>query len=885
MKALVAHWFQDSITRIVAERYKTKSGPVVQNSKAIIPVPYANQAARIFFLDIPVFLILLLCASMVWVRHVRDHYLLPQYQSAEFNDNRSWNEITYYKRECDANDLTTTNGADLFLPYDASVDDAYQHNLKHGFTVFRRGLSEETAMTLRTYIDKRNRNLKESEKIFTLEQKNRVSFALGTEEPSVVAALKEIALSPLLRPALEKVLGPDPALIEMTAITSLYGAKAQDWHDDVVNSGSAINFGRSFGPIYGLFIQLQNTTAAMGATAACPGTHYCSHGDFDDICTKHGFQIANENGHWGIGDALLMNQNSFHSGAAHTDPNAIDRVMMILSFTPKPTRRSESRMMSQGITFSLRWDMWGHTLNDLASADTSMRQPWALLRALGLYKRSGASWGIDYISGATMRLANNDYGIFDSNSRLHFGGFGIPKWLEAKVDPLTEEGNWFVYINGTFELCFKFVETVCASAVVAYLTFFVKSAFPPRKIKVVANSSSAIFRLSILLSIVSLIYFRAKKYVDESEWAIDIKAGRRYSSTTPLEQRTFVSTLSEYISHSTAELHTTLPNKLDVLIETRYGGKQLALYNDFINNHPGNEYIINLIKQQSTVFRLYPSLFQNATSKFITNAIEARNGRFLLQNPNGYWIWMSHDDSIRYVHNQLLRMSNPLLNDLLWTIRLMDSDKKYGEYRDCALYLRHTSIHLKKLKTIFTDNYVKWNMHSNVLEKPSPKQNNIFSTLRSFSTSRFRPLRYVHSEVLHRIPIDLDFQPTEPEEDAWITTNDEVETWADNYWYYGVVKNVSAHISYNVAYENGSEEGVGSFAIRRFDGYYVGEELEVIVGDTYYPGVIREFLEDGDSLSVWIPELRRTLHYVSLSQLRRYGPAKYNPPKEVDATY
>ena len=66
----------------------------------------------------------------------------------------------------------------------------------------------------------------------------------------------------------------------------------------------------------------------------------------------------------------------------------------------------ESRQLSQGITFSLRWDMWGHTLSDLAKADTAMTQPWATLRALGLYKAKDADWGIDFVTGSTHRIAN-----------------------------------------------------------------------------------------------------------------------------------------------------------------------------------------------------------------------------------------------------------------------------------------------------------------------------------------------------------------------------------------------------------------------------------------------------------------------------------------------
>ena len=108
-----------------------------------------------------------------------------------------------------------------------------------------------------------------------------------------------------------------------------------------------------------VFIQLQNTTKLMGATSACPGTHYCSAGPIDQMCSSHGFQMVGDEGVWQAGDAMLMNMNSLHRGAAHQDPNGEDRVMFVLTFSPAPLPQAESRQLSQGITFSLLWHQWG----------------------------------------------------------------------------------------------------------------------------------------------------------------------------------------------------------------------------------------------------------------------------------------------------------------------------------------------------------------------------------------------------------------------------------------------------------------------------------------------------------------------------------------------
>jgi hypothetical protein len=326
-----------------------KSSPIIR---------LAGYSLRTFLLDVPLFIILVTFFACLWLHHVHDFYLEPQLQALLWTDDRAAQEITYYLRECDATDLTTHDGADLFLPPDATPEIAYEHQLLHGFSVFPGILSPETANNLRNYVMSKNRNLTEEESIFVIAGENRFSFGLGTEEPSVTAAMMEVANSERMRPSLEKILGPNPALIEMTAITSSYGAEAQYWHDDVIPTHSAIKYARSFGPSYSVFIQLQNTTKEMGATAACPGSYYCSGGDMDTTCENDGFQIVGEDGHWGTGDALLMNMNSYHRGSAHIDPNGVDRVMLILTFVPRPTKRAESRQMSEGITYSLRWDMW-----------------------------------------------------------------------------------------------------------------------------------------------------------------------------------------------------------------------------------------------------------------------------------------------------------------------------------------------------------------------------------------------------------------------------------------------------------------------------------------------------------------------------------------------
>jgi len=206
--------------------------------------------ARILLFDLPLLLLLLTLAAFSWVHHahVHDHYLEPQLRA-------------------------------VHLPENATAEEAYQY-----------------------FVDSRNRNLTAEESNFVIEDENQLSFGLGTQEPSVVKAMTELTRNKRLSAALEKIMGPNPALIEMTAITS---------HDDVIPTASVVNYSSAFGPSYSVFIQQQNTTKEMAATVACPAAHYCSAGDIEALGEEEGFQLVNEEGHWGIGDALLTNMTTW----------------------------------------------------------------------------------------------------------------------------------------------------------------------------------------------------------------------------------------------------------------------------------------------------------------------------------------------------------------------------------------------------------------------------------------------------------------------------------------------------------------------------------------------------------------------------------------------
>jgi Phytanoyl-CoA dioxygenase (PhyH) len=827
----------------------------VQSKKLSFNQNIFGHLMRTVMLDLPVFFVLLTYAAVLWFSHVHDLYLVPQLKVLTFTLERSLHDLTYYTRVCDASDMSTMNGADLFLPMDATPRDAYLHQLKHGFTVFPGILKPETCEKLRNFIVKRNHEITEEESIFVIAGENRYSFGLGTEEVSVREALMELGNSPRLRPALEEILGPDPALIELTAITTAHGAVAQWWHNDVVAKGSPVQFGRAFGPSYSVFVQLQNTTKAMGATAACPGTHYCAEGSMAEFCDEIGFQVVGENGYWGQGDALLMNMNSWHRGGAHTDPSGIDRVMLILTFVPKPLRRAETRQLSQGITFSLRWDMWGHTLNDLAHADTAMTQPWATLRALGLYKKREASWGIDYIISATIRTANEDNGFRpdELDTFLHRGGFPfLPNWLENFDIDWDVGESWPEYIQGTKELCKAFFAQASFVIVGSYLILFSIAGIFSRKRGGVRHFFWASARLLVIGLSVIILYISSKSHVDQSGWAADILNSRRYTSTVENDRIYAI----DYGGPS------TYPTKYDVLIETRYGSDHLAMYNDYIPlGHPGNQYFQELINMASIVYNDYGQELKNATVHYLWDSVTKNRGRFLCQGPDGLWMWMDPDKALDFITDELRFASDQYKSQVNRISRRITSNYKYGEHRNTALSIRHSVPYMDNLQKLVLRKAEK---KPNV--DPRPKPSNVF---RIFSKISPLPVRDVTVERSLHVPFSTQTKP--PYAGAWLAEDDEAETFDDGIWYYAVILVITGRGDVQVRYADGSIELVDKYSIRPFVEYRVGEQLwchDPLDGNMHWCTVLQVSNDglsynatvhiDGRKLSLKLGELRRS---------------------------
>ena len=196
----------------------------------------------------------------------------------------------------------------------------------------------------------------------------------------------------------------------------------------------------------------------MGQTGICPGTHYCtSVQDFEVGCKQivSGKRGDNNQMLWLAGDAVLMNQNTFHRGTKHTDKKGGDRVIIVITFTSRPrfpygkiqqqrplsaplpsklsskqTKRPngnttissvdaknfpiqswedeikknmypESRVLSLGTPLT----SFGHTLYDMKDSPSSKSTMLNILRYFGIYKSPEARWGWSYINSVFSRIS------------------------------------------------------------------------------------------------------------------------------------------------------------------------------------------------------------------------------------------------------------------------------------------------------------------------------------------------------------------------------------------------------------------------------------------------------------------------------------------------
>jgi hypothetical protein len=648
---------------------------------------------RFVLLDIAIALVFALSLTTIYLGRFTDEYLLPAGKLMTWNSQRAARELTYFHRYCDEEDQSTHNAADLLV--DSNAEDATQVMLTHGAAMFPNLLSEETATELRDFILEQNK--KNENMIYVIENTNRWSFYLTVDQhPSVSKALHELLnTNPLLIESLEKITGPNPAVIELTTITSAYGAVDQHWHQDVVPEDNGAKYSRNFVPSYSLFIPLQNTTAAMGATGLCPGTTMCADG-CGTFCAETGFRLseATPEGNWPVGWGALVNQQTTHMGAGHTDPQGPHRVVMVITFAPRPRfgpHQLETRMIGMGGSYSLHWSQWGHTLRDFSNPQRYMKQPWRTLRSLGLYKPSGTDWGWDVVSQTLQRVMNGDVGYYldDLIEFVEKGGFPLlPKYLQGQLPPgeiKSARAGWIHIFRNTVEKWLGFVSTAYAHCLrFLFLAILIIIMFGDKPFVQIVTMVARIGMVHLLIFLLGLWAWNT---MESGSWALNVRRSAAFqvpSGPHPMYP----------------DIPASIPLNDDVFILNEMKSSYMASFNDVLEvMHPGNKYFNDLIDASSKGYQSLPNILQERLRASIVDSLYGDQRRIMTKNEGGNWAEVDRNHAIWYCHKQLNSRSNALVELSMNYLDHALMETRFGYFRHTVMHQKHIPMFLMKLQS------------------------------------------------------------------------------------------------------------------------------------------------------------------------------------------
>lgn len=423
--------------------------------------------------------------------------------------------------------------------------------------------------------------------------------------------------------------------------------------------------------------------------------------------------------------------------------------------------------------------------------------------------------------------ANEDNGFRrkDLDKFLKRGGFRwLPKFLHGQVN---DEENWHEFLVDTVERCLEFVGYinvfVASLYLLSLLSFF---AVLPSKNFGLQGLGGALARSGLLYSFVFVLWMGANHHVDNTDWAKDIRAGRRYSVDFGAEE------MLPDLSH----LPSTFPNRKDVLIETRYGSRQFHMYNDFTNDDPGTRTFRELVREYSEAYSQVESdFFQNATAAYVVGAVSLLQGRFLFQHGN-IWRLLPDGDAIEFVKSELAFSSSPIMNLLRQEFRYLHSEYKYGFLRNTALALKSiVDLDVLKVKVLKEPTFFPADATTRPLEKVDDSVASS-SILRREQLAAPRTVPLLPDPLRQRRVVNIGDEPGEPEYGAWLKDGDAIEAAEElddgtSHWYRCVINKVDASGNFFVVYDDDSFGIVWYDSVRVYEPYYVGEHLEVLMED------------------------------------------------------
>lgn len=592
-------------------------------------------------------------------------YVEPYLQSLRWTGPA--NAKTYEFFTCHAQDITARRPEPLMIPLDTSTGAAVDSMRHHGMGIFPGVLNATVADDLRQYVLWKNQHITAMENIPVIEYKYRASLGLDVTDHVVIrTALTQLASHTLLSETMAALLGLNPAMVELSTITSSAGAAAQYFHSDSTFAGSASVYGKSFSEAYSILIPLQDTVKEQGATWVCPGTHRCSQAGA--ACRQLGFQVTSttstaaaanrsrqtdaeedaavtDDAYFAAGDALVYSSSATHRGGAHL--GGPDRVVLIVTVASRP---DAVRLLPLGLVYAIRWDHWGFCWQDLLDLQVWEVPFWNQLRALGVFKLSG-DWGWTYLESSALRMMNDmfyfsyaDLNAF-RNARLNWLG-QLPGFLQGRVEEAADYAPWPRYLSDVVSNLWWALVTVGVLVVAAYTLFAAREGPGSLRREFSAHVCIAGF-------VVGCGFFLWWLVASSRHAQIVVSGDFRHglAASFALPNATGQKRYGE--SQST-------PGYRDVLISDRLLEQSgISSQSRLLDYHPANRRWKIACRDAVKLWMAYkiglPPAFSTAVvDKIVKEATEEGRRHFFRSNRSGGWVRLSRNEAHRETEQQLV---------------------------------------------------------------------------------------------------------------------------------------------------------------------------------------------------------------------------------------
>jgi len=250
---------------------------------------------------------------------------------------------------------------------------------------------------------------------------------------------------------------------------------------------------------------------------------------------------------------------------------------------------------------------------------------------------------------------------------------------------MEKEGAWQRYIRETIDKCFYFLAGVNVVVMLYYLLLVYlvhdSGVFGSRRVL-----HRAILRIVVTHGVMMYLGYLLLRHVSNSDWGSNIASGKTL-------MKPFPPYIQGYNNNVTVIGITTLPERDDILVGSRFDSKPIGAFNRWLNFHPGNVEFDRIIQRHAHAVASYRNTLhlEGFVDRYLESVVEdfdSRGQRFLRQNyHNGDWEIMSTSEAMEYTEYAILAKSNRLLAALDREISFLLADYRFGHYRGTRLAL------------------------------------------------------------------------------------------------------------------------------------------------------------------------------------------------------